>query len=87
MVLHPKFRDFYHIAKKEGDNTFDVFYNPSGKKVTSHVLWAQLEFKGNFDTYQDAYEGVETIERRDRQKAIDELESFRQKYLNDQQQS
>jgi hypothetical protein len=79
MVLHPKFRDFYHIAKKEGDNTFDVFYNPSGKKVTSHVLWAQLVPEGNFDTYQDAYEGVETIERRKRQEAIDQVRSIKQR--------
>jgi hypothetical protein len=85
MILHPKFRDFYHIAKRQDDNTFDVFYNPSGKRVVDDKLWKQLKFKGNFDTYEEAFEGVEDIERRDRQKAIDELESFKQKYLNDQQ--
>lgn len=79
MILHPKFRDFYHIAKRQDDNTFDVFYNPSGKRVVDDELWKQLKFKGNFDTYQDAYEGVETIERRDRQEAIDQVRSIKQR--------
>lgn len=85
MVLHPKFRNFYHIAKRQDDNTFDVFYNPSGKRIKDHTLWKQLEFKKNYDTYEQAYDGVEEIERRERQEAIDELESFKQKYLRDQQ--
>lgn len=85
MVLHPKFRNFYYIAKRQDDNTFDVFYNPSGKKIIGDKLWKQLEFKKNFDTYEQAYDGVEEIERRERQEAIDELESFKQKYLKDQQ--
>jgi hypothetical protein len=84
MVLHPKFRDFYHIAKRQDDNTFDVFYNPSGKKIINHTLWKQLVFKGNFDTYEEAFEGVENIERRERQEAIDQLKTFKQT-LNDQQ--
>ena len=42
MVLHPKFRDFYHIAKRQDDNTFDVFYNPSGKKIINHTFLLSL---------------------------------------------
>ena len=84
MVLHPKFRDFYHIAKRQDDNTFDVFYNPSGKKVVDDKLWKQLKFKGNFDTYEQAYNGVEDIERRKRQEAIDQLKTIKQRVIDQQ---
>lgn len=84
MVLHPKFRDFYHIARRQDDNTYDVFYNPSGKKVVGDKLWKQLKFKGNFDTYDEAYEGVETIERRERQEAIDQVRTIKQRVIDQQ---
>ena len=84
MILHPKFRDFYHIARRQDDNTFDVFYNPSGKKVVGDKLWKQLVFKGNFDTYEEAFEGVETIERRERQEAIDQVKTIRQRIIDQQ---
>lgn len=84
MVLHPKFRDFYHIARRQDDNTFDVFYNPSGKKVVGDKLWDQLEPTGNFDTYEEAYEGVETIERRRRQEAIDQVKTIKQRIIDQQ---
>lgn len=84
MILHPKFRDFYHIAKRQDDNTFDVFYNPSGKKVIGDKLWRQLKIEGNFDTYEEAYEGVEDIERRKRQEAIDQVKTIKQRIIDQQ---
>lgn len=84
MVLHPKFRDFYYIAKRQDDNTFDVFYNPSGKKIVGDKLCGQLKIEGNFDTYEQAYNGVEDIERRKRQEAIDQLKTIKQRVIDQQ---
>lgn len=82
MNLHPKYRDFYYIAKRQDDNTYDVFFNPLGKKHKTSKLSKQLVFEGNFDTYDEAYNAIEAIARRKQREAYDEIETFTQFFKN-----